>query len=447
MHLRSGSGLKLGFQYLVPFLIVAAAVLLLVFRPFAAAILDGSFTTTLLIVVTVLFLVHSALALRLHQITAFFAGLELVYADLLLLRSGSAALAGAPQPVYAWLLALLLPYTLLIVYLFGQRPLSRPASMLRAALILGLPPALAWASDLAPRLAAVLLEPPSLPLSRAPLPASGIAGLVLLAAVLALRGRRRTIYELCLLLALAPAYTLFALIGRIPTDRSGGAGEPVDAGAGSAALPGGWIVITFAGAFLILLYGLYRLYWQRAYLDELTGLANRRAFDERLRFLRRHDTLAMIDIDHFKKINDTYGHAEGDNALRSVAGQIRRAYGGQAFRYGGEEFALILPGVGREAAVESLELLRRTVSERRLVVRAATERRKSRRQRGDRRRRPAGAARSARSTTIGRRIRITVSVGFAACNRRGKPAEMLRRADQALYEAKSRGRNRVVGYN
>ena len=67
------------------------------------------------------------------------------------------------------------------------------------------------------------------------------------------------------------------------------------------------------------------MYWEKVYIDELTGIPNRRAFDEYLKKLGRKYTIAMMDIDHFKKFNDTYGHSEGDNVLRFVAKHIAEA--------------------------------------------------------------------------------------------------------------------------
>src|SRR4029077_7824091 len=81
-----------------------------------------------------------------------------------------------------------------------------------------------------------------------------------------------------------------------------------------------------------------------AFVDALTGLPNRRALDEALARLSGDYALAMVDVDHFKQFNDTHGHDAGDRVLRSVAQQLRATRGGQAFRYGGEEFCLLFTG-------------------------------------------------------------------------------------------------------
>lgn len=160
--------------------------------------------------------------------------------------------------------------------------------------------------------------------------------------------------------------------------------------------------------------------------DRFTGLLNRAVFNEQLErevaFARREDgrfAVAMLDIDHFKKFNDTYGHAGGDEALRAVARTLRdscRATDVVA-RYGGEEFALILPGVMSGRATDLLERFRRVVA-----VKAITL---------------PGRAKPAS---------VTVSIGVAIWPDDGDtPAELLRCADQRLYQAKEGGRDRVIG--
>lgn len=85
--------------------------------------------------------------------------------------------------------------------------------------------------------------------------------------------------------------------------------------------------------------------YQMAFRDELTGLPGRRALNERLQRLGREYVIAMVDVDHFKKFNDTHGHDVGDQVLRLVASQLRKVGGGgKAYRYGGEEFTLLFPG-------------------------------------------------------------------------------------------------------
>jgi diguanylate cyclase len=164
---------------------------------------------------------------------------------------------------------------------------------------------------------------------------------------------------------------------------------------------------------------------REATTDGLTGIANRRAFDTILRetaaeAMNSGDELSMliIDIDHFKKFNDTWGHQAGDDVLRIIAATLQQTIRGQdtAARYGGEEFAVILPATTLEAAVAVGNNIRRACEKRQLVT-------------GD------------AQTPIDP---ITVSIG-AACYDPGEAlTNWVRRADTALYRAKEGGRNRVV---
>jgi diguanylate cyclase (GGDEF)-like protein len=199
---------------------------------------------------------------------------------------------------------------------------------------------------------------------------------------------------------------------------------------------------------------LYRLFWRRAFQDELTGLGNRRSLEDALRTLPRRFSLAMIDIDHFKAVNDTHGHLEGDNVLRWVAGRIRGVFGTAVFRYGGEEFAVLLPETRPEAARAKLEELRRGVVEAPFVVRRGPDRRsrrklrkteRDRRAAGRDRRRTQRSSGSRQPASAGSRLQVTVSIGLStASGGSERPREVLLRADAALYRAKRGGRNRVV---
>lgn len=96
--------------------------------------------------------------------------------------------------------------------------------------------------------------------------------------------------------------------------------------------------------------------YQMAFRDELTGLPGRRALNERLQRLGRDYVIAMVDVDHFKKFNDTHGHDVGDQVLRLVASQLRKVGGGgKAYRYGGEEFTLLFPGKSLEQCLPHID--------------------------------------------------------------------------------------------
>ncbi|HPD82338.1 MAG: GGDEF domain-containing protein [Alphaproteobacteria bacterium] len=164
---------------------------------------------------------------------------------------------------------------------------------------------------------------------------------------------------------------------------------------------------------------------RQAVTDGLTGLANRKAFDEQINRMCREGakdghifSLVMIDIDHFKAFNDTYGHQVGDQVLRLVAMTLINEVKGQdmAARYGGEEFAIILPGTNVEAAHAVAENLRKAVEKKEVMNRTTGE-------------------------NLGQ---ITISLGVAQFYETENADELIRRADVALYNSKNKGRNQVV---
>ncbi|MGH8119233.1 MAG: GGDEF domain-containing protein, partial [Gammaproteobacteria bacterium] len=121
-------------------------------------------------------------------------------------------------------------------------------------------------------------------------------------------------------------------------------------------------VVMFGGAGVILLISLLRSSYEMAYRDELTGLPGRRALNERLKGLGGRYAIAMVDVDHFKKFNDTFGHDAGDDVLKMVAKQIAAVQGGgRAYRYGGEEFSIVFPGKDIEDCRPDLDDMRRSV--------------------------------------------------------------------------------------
>ncbi|MGN6454623.1 MAG: diguanylate cyclase [Achromobacter mucicolens] len=177
-----------------------------------------------------------------------------------------------------------------------------------------------------------------------------------------------------------------------------------------------------------------------AFRDELTGLPGRRALNERLQRMGRVDTLAMADVDHFKAFNDTHGHDVGDQVLRMVASQLRRVPGGgQAYRYGGEEFTLVFPGKTAAEAMPHLETVRRAIEAYQMRLRDKPARPKAD-QIGQRRR----GGRGGRGV---RPLRVTVSIGVAErSDALRAPDAVIKAADQALYKAKDGGRNQVCAF-
>ncbi len=160
-------------------------------------------------------------------------------------------------------------------------------------------------------------------------------------------------------------------------------------------------------------------------IDPVTTLVNRMFFDTALADALRHaqrtgDTLSLLmtDIDHFKKFNDTFGHLTGDQVLRLVAVSIKQNVKGldTAARFGGEEFAIILPGCDLVGATQVAEQVRKAVQARELVKRSTGE-------------------------NLGR---VTISIGVATFRKDDTPITIVERADAALYAAKRGGRNMVV---
>jgi len=192
------------------------------------------------------------------------------------------------------------------------------------------------------------------------------------------------------------------------------------------------LTIYFATAGLALGISVIETSLGLAFQDELTGLPTRRAFNEALSKLGSRYTIAMIDIDFFKKFNDRYGHQVGDQVLRLVASKLERsAGGGKAYRYGGEEFAMILPGKDVNESIPHLEILRQIVEELKFIVRSKERR--------------SGKTKKMRKHKESRnQERITISIGVADDGGRpSSPQDVIKAADQALYRAKRDGRNRI----
>ena len=157
--------------------------------------------------------------------------------------------------------------------------------------------------------------------------------------------------------------------------------------------------------------------------DKLTGLFNKRGYDEKSELLlnwaakgKRKLSLLVLDVDRFKTFNDSYGHAEGDRALQGLSQSIRESIRDRdvACRYGGEEFAVILPGSSEKDACLIAERLRKNVASRSFVLKD------------------------------GREVGCTVSIGVASLEKSDDQVTLFERADEAMYKAKENGRNRVI---
>ena len=180
-----------------------------------------------------------------------------------------------------------------------------------------------------------------------------------------------------------------------------------------------------------------------AYQDELTGLNSRRAFNDALLRLKHPFAIAAVDIDHFKRINDTYGHDTGDQVLRLVASRLARVSGGgETFRVGGEEFTILFPGRMAKDTADHLELLRLSIENTAFRVRKGDDRRKAARE-IDRRARGTRKNRVAVPPAASDFLSVTVSIGLAESHPRASADEVIQHADKALYRAKQGGRNRL----
>jgi diguanylate cyclase (GGDEF)-like protein len=189
----------------------------------------------------------------------------------------------------------------------------------------------------------------------------------------------------------------------------------------------------FSIASFIHLHAIFRMYWQRVYIDELTQIPNRRALDEHLQTLSGNYMIAMMDIDHFKSFNDRYGHDEGDNVLKLVGKSLNNDMG-NTFRYGGEEFFAVFEGRDCNSAFAVADRARKKLAKREFFIRIPQKARKttSEKQRGQ-------------SKTNMKKVRVTISIGLAQPDEAHQtPAAVMKFADEALYRAKNKGRNCVI---
>jgi diguanylate cyclase (GGDEF)-like protein len=208
-------------------------------------------------------------------------------------------------------------------------------------------------------------------------------------------------------------------------------------------------VAYFAAAAFILAAAIVETSYLLAYQDELTALPSRRAFHESLLRLQPPYSIAMVDIDHFKRCNDTYGHDTGDQVLRLVASRLARVTGeGRAYRCGGEEFAVIFPGKEISEVLPHLEDLRRSIESSSFRLRGHERRQGTRgsdRRHSPEKKRTAGRAiRELAQAESASELSVTASIGVASFGEKNSTAEdVIEAADKALYRAKAGGRNRV----
>lgn len=192
--------------------------------------------------------------------------------------------------------------------------------------------------------------------------------------------------------------------------------------------------------FSALFIGLFVFYqqsnYQVTYKDALTGISGRRALEDYLSTLGKHYAIAMLDVDHFKKFNDSYGHDIGDQVLKMVAAKVAQVQGGgKAFRYGGEEFTIVFNRQSADDIFVFLEAVRESIQKYQMVLRS-DERVKNKKTGKESR----GQGKAAKAKTVS----VTISIGVANSAVGLAPKDVIKEADQLLYKAKEMGRNCTV---
>ena len=168
-----------------------------------------------------------------------------------------------------------------------------------------------------------------------------------------------------------------------------------------------------------------------AYRDELTTLPSRRALYNLVLSLGPKYSVAMLDIDHFKKFNDTYGHDVGDQVLKLVASKLSKVTGGgKVFRYGGEEFTIVFSRKAATDTIEHLEKVRQTIEDYDIVLRGEDRKNDTKKSRSQ-------------TSKANKTVSVTISIGVAEHAKGESFDQTLKQADLALYDAKKKGRNQV----
>ncbi|WP_252731698.1 diguanylate cyclase [Psychrosphaera sp. F3M07] len=193
-------------------------------------------------------------------------------------------------------------------------------------------------------------------------------------------------------------------------------------------------LVAFSVFGLLLIQGVLTDSYQMAFSDELTGLSARRALLQSSISLGKKYTIAMLDVDHFKKFNDTYGHDVGDQVLKLVASKINEIKGGgKAYRYGGEEFTIVFPNKSVNYAIPYLEQVRESIAIYAMTIRDNNERPDDSK---------TGKSQRSKNDTSSKVVNVTISIGVA--EREGELKDfdqVMKQADEALYRAKQAGRN------
>ena len=327
--------------------------------------------------------------------------------------AGALALAGGGDPtarVVFQATALLLPLNLAVLAWSLERGILTPPGLIRLGAIVAQVAAVAAYATAAPETALGLLHTRVLPahvtswtaIGDLGLLAFAAAGLLLLASLAFAGGAARRPWM----------WVLIACFLALHAERPGPVPTLYLATAGFML-----VTATIARTFAL------------AYHDGLTGLPSRRALTEALPRLGAPYAIAMVDVDHFKQLNDTHGHDTGDQVLRMVASRLATVREGSAYRYGGEEFTLVFPSKRVGDVLPELERLRAEIAEVQFAKRG--------------RLRPRARPAKPRARGSARHLTVTVSIGAADPGARSSPEDVLKAADKALYRAKEGGRNRI----
>lgn len=362
-----------------------------------------------------LFVVGAALAIGFNRGRALFALVTLVIAYAAQQWWLQKGLANPPARAIYAALTVFVPLNLALLALARERGIFNRHGLLRVAVIAA-ELLFAWwvvaasQTGIADWVYQAFLDPAPFSAGRIPQFATAVIGLGLLASLAATLAARSPLAA-----AFAGAIAAFSVGAHVP----------------NASVT---YAIFISAAELMVAIAVLQDTYRLAFHDELTGLPSRRALNERLAGLGSDYAVAMIDVDHFKSFNDTYGHDTGDQVLKLVASHIDQVGGGGlAYRYGGEEFTVLFPGKSVEDALPYLDALREDIEAYRMALRGGERRRK-----GKRSKRQRGGWRGKDT------VAVTVSIGVAESNDRlGTPQAVIEAADRALYRAKEKGRNRV----
>lgn len=353
-----------------------------------------------------------ALGLSFHfnRSRLFFAALSLTLVYLVFVWVLPALKLQQQQQLYV-LTAFLLPLNLIIFSAIGERGMLNVRGMKRFAfllaqvlLVLGIYQS--QAQGLTAYFQTVFLSSPLLSATPVPQPALLVMlmGLVLFALILVLQVSAEDI-----------AFLGILVITGLLMHQAGSA-------TGSLAL--------FTSAGLLIAVAVVQESYSMAYIDELTGLPGRRALQEQLNKLGSQYSIAMLDVDHFKKFNDSYGHDVGDQVLRRVAACMREvSAGGKPYRYGGEEFSIIFPSKSKLEVLGALEAVRESIASHPFDIRREGRRQNDKKDKGK---------------SDNKKVQVTISIGVAdVVDETTGPWDVMKAADQALYRAKKAGRNQV----